>query len=119
MPLLKGGERVDFDVLVLATGAEPRRPQWPGRDFPNVYVLRTLRDADALIRAPERAKRVVIVGSRFIGLEATASLNLEVHIVTPEDVPLKKLLGAEVGNMIQSVHEENGVQFILVVRCAA
>jgi apoptosis-inducing factor 3 len=111
---LEGGERISFDVLVLATGAESRRPQWPGCDFPNVHVLRTLRDADALIRASERAKRVAIVGSSFIGLEAAASLKqrkLEVHIVTPEDVPLKTLLGRDVGRMIQAVHEAKGVQF--------
>jgi NADPH-dependent 2,4-dienoyl-CoA reductase/sulfur reductase-like enzyme/nitrite reductase/ring-hydroxylating ferredoxin subunit len=112
--LLAGNERIAFDVLVLATGAEPRRPHWPGCDFPNVHVLRTLRDADALIRASEHAKRVVIVGSSFIGLEAAASLkqrNLDVHVVTPEIVPMEKLLGAEVGRMIQSVHEAQGVQF--------
>jgi NADPH-dependent 2,4-dienoyl-CoA reductase/sulfur reductase-like enzyme/nitrite reductase/ring-hydroxylating ferredoxin subunit len=112
--LLDGGERLAFDVLVLATGAEPKRPQLPGLALPNVYVLRTLKDADALIRASQDAQRVVIVGASFIGLEVAASLrqrNLDVHVVTPDEVPLKKLLGSEVGKMIQLVHEEKGVHF--------
>ena len=112
--LLEGDERVSYDVLVLATGAEPKWPSTPGFDLPNVHVLRTLRDADALIRASVAAKRVVIVGAGFIGLEAAASLTqrkLEVHVVTPEPLPLSKLLGADVGKMIQQVHEEKGVHF--------
>jgi NADPH-dependent 2,4-dienoyl-CoA reductase/sulfur reductase-like enzyme/nitrite reductase/ring-hydroxylating ferredoxin subunit len=112
--LLDGDERIGFDVLVLATGAEPKRPHWPGFDLPNVHVLRTLRDADALIRASQRAKRVAVIGASFIGLEVAASLKqrkLDVHVVTPEEVPLKQLLGAEVGKMIQAVHEEKGVHF--------
>jgi NADPH-dependent 2,4-dienoyl-CoA reductase/sulfur reductase-like enzyme/nitrite reductase/ring-hydroxylating ferredoxin subunit len=112
--LLESGEQIGFDVLVLATGAQPKRPQWPGSERPNVHVLRTLRDADALVRAARRGKRVVIIGASFIGLEVAASLRqrkLEVHVVTPEDVPLKKLLGADVGKMVQAVHQKQGVRF--------
>jgi apoptosis-inducing factor 3 len=112
--LLDNDEKVDFDVLVLATGAEPKKPDWPGSDRPDVHLLRTLRDADAIIQSSERARNVAVVGSSFIGLEAAASLQqrkLKVHVVTPERVPLEKLLGSDIGTMIQSVHEEKGVQF--------
>ena len=112
--LLDDGERLPFDQLVLAMGAEPKRPPTPGFDLPNVYVLRTLRDADALIRAAEKAQRVAVIGASFIGLEVAASLRqrkLEVHVVTPESIVLEKLLGPEVGRMIQGVHEEQGVRF--------
>jgi NADPH-dependent 2,4-dienoyl-CoA reductase/sulfur reductase-like enzyme/nitrite reductase/ring-hydroxylating ferredoxin subunit len=112
--LLDGDERVDFDMLVLATGAEPKRPDWPGSDLPNVHVLRTLKDADAIIQSANGATQVAIIGSSFIGLEAAASLQqrkLNIHVVTPEHVPLEKLLGRDVGKMIQSVHEEKGVRF--------
>jgi apoptosis-inducing factor 3 len=111
---LDGGERLGFDVLVLATGSEPKRPSWSGVDLPNVHVLRTLRDAEAIIESSKAAKAVAIVGSSFIGLEAAASLRqrkLDVHVITPEDIPLTKLLGPEVGKMIAAVHEEKGVQF--------
>jgi apoptosis-inducing factor 3 len=112
--VLDGDEKVDFDVLVLGTGAEPERPHWPGSDLPNVHLLRTLRDADAIIESSKRARHAAIIGSSFIGLEAAASLQqrkLEVRVVTPDDVPLEKLLGPDIGRMIQGVHEEKGVQF--------
>jgi NADPH-dependent 2,4-dienoyl-CoA reductase/sulfur reductase-like enzyme/nitrite reductase/ring-hydroxylating ferredoxin subunit len=114
--LLDTGERVPYDVLVLATGATPHLPHLPGFDSKNVHVLRTLKDADALIAAAKDARRVAIIGASFIGLEAAASLKqrkLEVHVIAPGDVPLKKLLGAEVGRMIRMVHEEQGVVFHL------
>lgn len=108
------GERIEFDRLILAMGAQPKHPQWPGSERPNVHVLRTLRDADALVRACRRAKRVAVIGASFIGLEVAASLRqrkLAVHVITPEDAPLKKQLGADIGKMIQTVHEKNGVRF--------
>jgi len=113
---LENGGRVPFDVLVLATGAEPVRPELPGFDLPNVYVLRTLQDADALIAAAGAARRVAIIGASFIGLEAAASLKqrkLDVHVIAPDDVPLKQVVGVEVGRMIRMVHEERGVVFHL------
>jgi NADPH-dependent 2,4-dienoyl-CoA reductase/sulfur reductase-like enzyme/nitrite reductase/ring-hydroxylating ferredoxin subunit len=113
---LDSGERLDFDILVLATGAEPRRPKLAGLDRANVYLLRTLSDADSLIHASRKGKKVAIVGASFIGLEVAASLqqcNLEIHVVAPDEVPLAKIVGAEVGNMIRQVHEEKGVRFHL------
>jgi NADPH-dependent 2,4-dienoyl-CoA reductase/sulfur reductase-like enzyme/nitrite reductase/ring-hydroxylating ferredoxin subunit len=112
--VLENGERLQFDLLVLATGAEPKRAQWPGSDLPNVHVLRTLRDADALIAALPQARRVAVIGASFIGLEVAASLRqrqLEVHVVTPEMVPLVQLVGEDVGRMLQAVHQEKGVLF--------
>jgi NADPH-dependent 2,4-dienoyl-CoA reductase/sulfur reductase-like enzyme len=114
--LLDSGDRLDFDALILATGAEPKRPRLPGLDLPNVHVLRTLRDADAIIGAAEHARSVAIVGASFIGLEVAASLKqrkLEVSVVSPEEIPLGKLLGPEIGKMIRQVHEEKGVHFHL------
>lgn len=111
-----GGEAFRFDTLVLATGAEPQRPDVPGFDGPNVHVLRTMADANALIDASKDGKRAVVIGASFIGLEAAASLtqrDVEVHVVATDDVPLEKILGAEVGAMIRDVHEERGVRLHL------
>ena len=113
---VEGGETVRYDVLILSTGGEPNRPSIPGLDGPNVFLLRTLADATALSRAAETAKRAVVIGSSFIGLEVAAALRtrgLEVHVVAPEAVPFAKILGAEVGHWAQSVHEKNGVIFHL------
>jgi NADPH-dependent 2,4-dienoyl-CoA reductase/sulfur reductase-like enzyme/nitrite reductase/ring-hydroxylating ferredoxin subunit len=113
---LKDGQSQPYDILMLATGAEPQRPPIPGLDGPNVHLLRTLKDAEALIAAAEKAKRVAVIGASFIGLEAAGSLKqrgLEVHVIAPETIPLEKVMGREIGEWIKSVHEEKGVVFHL------
>jgi apoptosis-inducing factor 3 len=113
---LKGGEAISYDVLILATGAEPQRPPIPGLDGDRVFLLRSLKDAEALVRAAEGAKVAAVIGASFIGLEAAAALKtrgLEVHVVAPEPVPFEQVLGAEVGRWVQGVHEKRGVVFHL------
>jgi len=113
---LKDGETLAYDALVLATGAEPQRPDIPGLDGPKVFLLRSLKDADALIAAAERAKTAAVIGASFIGLEAAAALTqrgLKVHVVAPDTIPFEKRLGAEVGRWVKATHEEKGVSFHL------
>ena len=112
---LADGSRHSYDALLLATGAEPVRLNVPGAERP-LHYLRTLADARAIIAAAEKAKRVVIIGASFIGLESAASLRergLEVHVVGPETRPLEKVMGAEIGDLIRAIHEEHGVIFHL------
>ncbi len=112
----RSGHATAFDVLVLATGATPRHPQLPGFNRPNVFTLRSLHDADAIIEAAQGARRVAIIGASFIGLEAAASLRqreLDVTVIAPDKIPLENILGPEVGAMIRHVHEEQGVRFLL------
>jgi NADPH-dependent 2,4-dienoyl-CoA reductase/sulfur reductase-like enzyme/nitrite reductase/ring-hydroxylating ferredoxin subunit len=113
---LKTGEVLPYDALVLATGAEPRRPPIPGLDGPNVYLLRNLKDADALIRVAQGAQRSAVIGASFIELEVAAALKsrgLEVHVIAPERVPFEKVLGAEIGRWILAMHQKEGVVFHL------
>jgi NADPH-dependent 2,4-dienoyl-CoA reductase/sulfur reductase-like enzyme len=113
---IEGGDTLPWDVLILSTGGEPNRPAIPGLDGPNVFPLRTLADARAVSEAAETAKRAVVIGASFIGLEAAAALRtrgLEVHVVAPDAVPLEKVVGAEVGRWAQTVHEKKGVIFHL------
>ena len=120
--VLEDGGRIGWDALVLATGAEPQRPDMPGFDRPNVYVLRTLADADALIAACQGARRVAVLGSSFIGLEAAAALiarKLAVTLVAPEPVPLAKVVGEAVGGFVHAVHAAHGVDFRLGRKAAA
>jgi NADPH-dependent 2,4-dienoyl-CoA reductase/sulfur reductase-like enzyme/nitrite reductase/ring-hydroxylating ferredoxin subunit len=110
------GQALAYDALVLATGAEPQRPPIPGLDGPNAHVLRTMADADAIVRAAEKARRVAVIGASFIGLETAAALRhrgLEVHVIAPEAVPLERVMGREVGEWIRRVHEAEGVVFHL------
>jgi apoptosis-inducing factor 3 len=113
---IRGGASIEFDALVLALGAEPQRPPIPGFDQPTVYTLRSLKDAGAIIAAAEKAKRVAIVGASFIALEVAAALRhrgIEVHVAAPEDIPLARVLGDDVGRWIQSLHQNQGVIFHL------
>ncbi|MEO5565897.1 MAG: FAD-dependent oxidoreductase [Luteimonas sp.] len=106
------GDVFGYDRLLLATGAEPRRLTAPGFDLPNVFSLRTLGDARAIIAATRGAKSVVFVGAGFIGLEAAAALRtrgLTVHVVAPEDVPMERVLGPDLGNYLVELHRRNGV----------
>jgi NADPH-dependent 2,4-dienoyl-CoA reductase/sulfur reductase-like enzyme/nitrite reductase/ring-hydroxylating ferredoxin subunit len=116
---LEGGETLTWDALILATGAEPRRPPGFQPNEDNVFLLRSLADAQALADAAQKAKIAVVLGSSFIGLEVAAALRkrgLEVHVVAPEPIPFEKALGAEVGRWIQHVHEAKGVVFHLGIQ---
>jgi NADPH-dependent 2,4-dienoyl-CoA reductase/sulfur reductase-like enzyme len=113
---LADGRSFAFDKLLLATGAEPIRLNIPGADQPHVHVLRSLRDSRAIIAQAKRARRAVVLGASFIGLEVAAALRareIEVHVVAPERVPLARILGSELGAVVRALHEEHGVVFHL------
>ena len=114
--VLKGGRRLTYDRLLLATGSEPSRLPIEGATLPHVFTLRTLADAQAIIAASASGHRAVIIGSSFIGLEVAASLrarNLEVDVVSRDRVPLGSVMGTQVGRFVQQLHEEKGVRFHL------
>jgi NADPH-dependent 2,4-dienoyl-CoA reductase/sulfur reductase-like enzyme/nitrite reductase/ring-hydroxylating ferredoxin subunit len=113
---LDDGRVVHYGVLILATGAEPVRLPIPGADLPHVHVLRSLADSKALIEKAKSAQRAVVVGASFIGLETAAALrarNLEVTVVAPDERPLERVMGREIGDFIRGLHEEHGVTFKL------
>ena len=120
---LDDGSTQEYGALLLATGATPvRLPPDMGRGNPTVYYLRSFADSKAIIAAADRAKRVVIIGASFIGLEVAASLRarrLEVHVVAPESRPLDRVMGAELGDFIRRLHEEHGVVFHLSQKASA
>src|SRR5213595_1701339 len=114
--MLTDGRSLGYGALLLATGAEPVRLAIPGGDLPHVYYLRTLTDSRRIIDKAKSSKRAVIIGASFIGLEVAWSLRerkLEVAVVGKGSVPLERVLGREMGNLVRETHEAHGVKFHL------
>jgi NADPH-dependent 2,4-dienoyl-CoA reductase/sulfur reductase-like enzyme/nitrite reductase/ring-hydroxylating ferredoxin subunit len=120
--ILAGGASIAYDRLLLATGAEPVRLPIPGADQPHVHTLRSLADCRAIIDNAKGAKRAIVIGASFIGLEAAAALcarGIEVHVVAPEQRPMERVLGADMGDFVRKLHEQHGVVFHLADTLAA
>jgi NADPH-dependent 2,4-dienoyl-CoA reductase/sulfur reductase-like enzyme/nitrite reductase/ring-hydroxylating ferredoxin subunit len=114
--VLEGGSHRAFGALLIATGADPVRLPIPVADGAEVHYLRSFADSRALVDKARGAKHVVVAGASFIGLEVAASLRsrgIDVDVVAPERVPLERVMGQEVGRLIQTLHEAQGVVFHL------
>ena len=119
---LDDGERLRYDRLLLATGAEPRRLAIPGAELDGVHYLRTVEDSDALRERLDRGGTVVVVGAGWIGAEVAASARqrgLEVTLVAPDTVPLERVLGREVGGVYRDIHADHGVRMLMGTRVEA
>jgi NADPH-dependent 2,4-dienoyl-CoA reductase/sulfur reductase-like enzyme/nitrite reductase/ring-hydroxylating ferredoxin subunit len=113
---LSDGRSLGYGALLLATGAEPVHLTIPGADLPQVFYLRTLADSRRIIEKAKNSRSAVVIGSSFIGLEVAWSLRerkLDVAVVGRDSVPLGKVLGTEMGNLVRETHEAHGVKFHL------
>ena len=112
----EGGEMMEYDALLVATGGAPVRLNIAGSDLRNVCMLRSFSDADSIIETAGHSRRAVVVGASFIGMEAAYSLRergLEVTVVAPSQEPFEATLGAEIGALFRRVHESHGIRFKL------
>ncbi|WP_282793816.1 FAD/NAD(P)-binding oxidoreductase [Streptomyces sp. CC224B] len=112
---LADGSGYDYGHLVLATGARPRALGVPGAGLRGVHTLRTARDAVALRTALSSARRMVVVGAGFIGLECAAAARASgcaVTVVEALDRPLARVLSARGAAHFTRLHEREGTRLL-------
>ena len=112
----KSGSSYPYTKLILATGGVPKMLPLPGfKELSNVFLLRSLSDVHAIVSAvgEKKGKKVVVVGSSFIGMEVgncLASGN-DVTVIGMESRPLERIMGAQTGEIFQNILSKNGVKF--------
>src|SRR5438552_15505767 len=119
---LEDGGRIGYDRLLVATGGRNRALSVPGANLEGIFQLRTVDDCDRIRAAAQTGRRAVVIGLGFIGFEVTASLRQlggEVTAVEGNPVPLARVLGPEVGEVLASIHRDQGVELVLEDSVAA
>ena len=112
---LEGGERAAYDRLLVTTGGRNRPLSVPGANLAGVFQLRTVADCDRIRALAGPGRRAVVIGFSFIGSEVSASLRqlgVEVVAIESSRVPLARVLGDEVGQVLADIHRQKGVELI-------
>ncbi|MFZ9254297.1 MAG: NAD(P)/FAD-dependent oxidoreductase [Hylemonella sp.] len=110
--VLEGGEKLDFDTLLIATGSRPIHPNIPGIDSPGVYNCWTLEDARAIAKLAKPGARVLQLGAGFIGciiMEALAAKGVQLRVVERRERMVSRMMGPSASAMIQAWCESKGV----------
>ncbi len=113
--VLSTGQSLSYDKALLATGGAPRKLPVPGGDGEGCFQLRSFADARLIAEAAGAGKRAALIGAGFIGMELASSLRkrgLEVMVVSPEELPMARLLGEEVASSLRKRHQKEGVTFV-------
>lgn len=113
---LASGETLTYDRALVCSGGKPNDLPVPGADLTGIHTLRSLHDSQQLRELGQQGKRIVIIGSSFIGLEGAMSLRKlgsDVTVVGMEAVPFRKVLGERIGRVVQGWHEKEGIRFCL------
>jgi 3-phenylpropionate/trans-cinnamate dioxygenase ferredoxin reductase component len=112
--VLQGGDEVEFDKALIATGANVNILRVDGANLDRIHYVRTLGNSDNIRADAEKADRVVLVGGSYIACEVAASLKAkgtDCALVMMEDVALSRTFGKEAGRWFQNVMEEKGIDF--------
>lgn len=109
---LESGERLAYDRLALATGSQPRRLWAAGAEAPRVLYLRSIANADLLRAALPVARRILIIGGGFIGLEVAAMLSATgrtITILQAQSRIAPRALAPLLSDFLQAEHERHGI----------
>jgi 3-phenylpropionate/trans-cinnamate dioxygenase ferredoxin reductase subunit len=113
--VLEGDRRLGYDRLLVATGAAPRHLDVPGGELEGIHYLRTLPDSESIGERMESRRRLVVVGSGWIGAEIAASARTkgcDVTMIEMGSLPLERVLGPELGRIYLDLHRDHGVEFL-------
>ena len=119
---LRDGRGFDYDTLIFATGTRARDLPLPGVGLPGVFSLRKIEDVRRLRPALDEARRVIIVGGGYIGLEVAAVLRQESRdatVVEAEERVMKRVAGEAVSGFFDTLHRSRGVDIRLNARLAS
>lgn len=109
------GSTLHFDKLLIASGGVPQRPDIPGKALAGVHVLRSIEQADSLLKQVEQQQKLVIIGNSFIGMELASALRtrkINVQVIARKPLPFKAQFGEQIAKFFRQLHEDNGVRFI-------
>ena len=112
---LKSGDDFGFEKLIIATGARPRELDIPGAQLGNVHYLRSMDDSKSIRKAAEKAKRAVVIGGGFIGMEVAAVLaqkKIDVTMVLNDDRIWKRLFTPQMSAFFEDYYAAKGVSII-------
>lgn len=116
---LDDGSSIDFDTLLIATGASPRIPVIPGIDLPGVCACWTLRDARRIAALAQPDSRVILIGAGYIGcivMEALAARGVRLAVVEKRDSILPGILGRGAGSLVKLWCERKSVKVFTATR---
>lgn len=111
--VLASGKKLSYDHLVLATGARNRIPAVTGIELDGVFGLRSLTDADALSQRLGSAKRAVVIGAGFIGLEfaaVAAARGISVDVLELGTRPMARAISSITSRVFDQAHARWGVR---------
>ena len=116
---LAGGDRIDYDKLLLATGSRVRRLDCPGADLAGIHTLRTIEDSLAIRDTLKPDARLAVVGGGYIGLEVAAAAALAgctVTVLEAAERPMVRTVSAPISAHFQELHTRHGVTFQLTAK---
>jgi 3-phenylpropionate/trans-cinnamate dioxygenase ferredoxin reductase subunit len=109
------GETIPYEKLMLATGSRPRKLSIPGSDLPGIFYMRTIADVDAIAAAMKTAKKVVIVGGGYIGLEVASvavTNGLDVTVLEMEQRILQRVTTPYMSEYYHQLHTSRGLKIL-------
>ncbi|MCU5772079.1 FAD-dependent oxidoreductase [Erwiniaceae bacterium BAC15a-03b] len=109
------GSTLHFDKLLIASGGVPQRPDISGKALFGVHLLRSIEQADTLLKEVDSQQKLVIIGNSFIGMELASALRakkIDVQVIARQPLPFKAQFGEQIATFFRQLHEENGVRFV-------